>query len=430
MIDGRHVRLGADVWGTLYTSKPIEVDYSQVHTLVVSDSALFPTGDPSFAALPASEAERLRRGLRVELDGSVAIEASCYAFEAGPSEIYVGRAPFGSTSAAKFTGGFIEARRLPIPRLASLPSGDSANLILRFPRDRVGLTESLAAFRSEMGTLSYAVTYVGPGRLRITASGPDGQPQSAEFDADLAASHTMSFIPSEPAAPRQGFDLSCAFDGRPILGGAKPIALPVQPQLSTGVNPWAAHASPSRFSGPELDLELASGAPAAGPAEGFGPVHLILTLPSQRTGRHEPLLTTGRTGAGDVIYVFYEDAQHIRVGFDHWSYGGKLSDPIAVDYMEPHEVWILEGALFPALGDDAKWGATKPATRKRLKSLVAVMVDGKPALLQTSETYPSSAQEVSVAKNRIGASTADVDFSGVVSYSERTGTFVPPDLGF
>jgi hypothetical protein len=35
---------------------------------------------------------------------------------------------------------------------------------------------------------------------------------------------------------------------------------------------------------------------------------------------------------------------------------------------------------------------------------------------------------VSFARNRIGGSTADPDFSGIVHYSERTGSVMPPGL--
>jgi hypothetical protein len=174
------------------------------------------------------------------------------------------------------------------------------------------------------------------------------------------------------------------------------------------------------------DPLLGTGHPPAGFAEDFGPVHMIVTLPSAMTGRREPILTTGRNGAGDVIYVFYEDTKHIRIGFDHWSVGGQLSAPIAVDYAEPHEIWILEGALFPELGDEARWGATTPDTRKLLKSKVAVVLDGETVIDESSSTYPSTRKEITPAKNKIGASTADPVFSGALLYSERTGTFIPP----
>ena len=222
VVDSHRATINADVWGTLFKSEPIEIDYSQLHTLVVSDSALYPVGNLTAAALPAEEADRLRHQLRIELDGSVAIEANCYAFEAAPAEIYVGSAPFGSTSGAKFTGEFIDSRRIPIPRLSAMPWGARARLDVRFPSDRIGSTESLLTVDSEMGMLSYSVAYVGSGKLRFIASGPDGHVrQSAEVETDLSAPHTMRFSPCEPTSSKEAFDLSCDFDGRRILRGAR-----------------------------------------------------------------------------------------------------------------------------------------------------------------------------------------------------------------
>jgi hypothetical protein len=427
MIDEHHVRLGADVWGTLYSSELLEVDYSQLHTLVVSDSALFPVDHPGIKALPGQEAERLRRELRVELDGTVAIDANCYAFEAGPGEVHVGSTPFGSTSAARFTGEIADSRRLPIPRLVGMPWGGRAHLKLRFPSDRDGVTESLITFTSGAWVIAYTVTYTGDHRLRFASSGPNGVPiQSAEVDADLTKTHTMDFWPSEPGDAAASFDLSCDFDGRHLLGGTKPLVLAVRPLMSSGVDLSAPRAAGTRFSGPELSLTLTSDGTSTGSIEEFGPAHMIVTLPSQKAGRREPILTTGRTGAGDLVYFVYEDGQHVRIGFDHWNFGGTLTPPIAIDYKVPHDIWVVEGSLYPDVGDNALWGAIDLAARVRLKSQVEVYLDGRLVLSEARAAYPATKDEVTIAKNRIGGSTADPDFSGILHYSERTGSVLPP----
>ncbi len=429
MLDGRHATVAADVWGTLYKSEPFEINISQLHTLVVSESALYPVNNLAVAALPAEEVDRLRHQLRVEMDGVVLIEAKCYAFEASPSEVFVGRAPFGSVSDSKFSGEFIDSRRLPIPRLVGMPWGARAALDIRFPLDRTGTTESLLAANTDMGTVSYSVTYVAANRLRISDSGPDGRVrQSGDIDTDMAKPHTMRFFPSEPTEPGEAFGMSCELDGRRVLGGEKPRVMAVYPLLSAGVDIFAAKDCQLRFSGPELDLSFTADGAAPCPPEEHGPVHMIVVLPKQRPGRHEPLLATGRTGAGDMVYVFYEDSHHIRIGFDHWGVGGTLSDPVEVDYAEPHEIWVLEGTLFPEPGDNAGWGATPNTERAALRSTVSVMLDGKTVLSGRYATFPTAKKEVVLGKNSIGASTADPEFGGIIRYSERTGTFVPPGL--
>jgi hypothetical protein len=428
-LDEHHIRLGADVWGSLYRSEPIELDFSAMHTLVVSDSALFPKDNILVKALQPPEREHLRDELRIELDGALAIDANCYAYEAAPSEIFVGRTPFGSTSLPKFMGTVVDSRRLVIPRLVGMPWGGRAHLRLRFPSDRTGSTESLVSFDSGRGTISFTVTYVGTNTLRLSSAAANGTViQSAEVRTDLATTHALDFWPSVPSDRTEPFDMSCDLDGKHILGGDKPLVLPVCPLVSSGVNLSAPRPGINRFSGPELNLTLTSDGTSTGSIVDFGAAHMIVTLPSKKTGRHEPLLTTGRTGAGDLIYVFYEDEQHIRVGFDHWGTGGKLSAPIELDYKAPHDIWVTEGALYPASGENGLWGAVGLATRQRLKNLVAVVVDGKTVLSEDSATYPTTKEEVSFAKNRIGGSTADPDFSGILHYSERTGSVLPPGL--
>jgi hypothetical protein len=288
---------------------------------------------------------------------------------------------------------------------------------------------TLSTFSSGVGTASYSATYLGGGRLKIAASGPDGAvTQSADVEADMTRTHTMNFWPSEPEGPGARFGLSCDFDGRHVLGGAKPLELAACPLLSAGANLPVQQDEHVRPSCPELNLTLTCGGTTVGGIDEFGPAHLVVTFPSGKSGRHEPVLATGRRGAGDVVYLFYEDDRHIRIGFDHWAVGGKLSDPIAVDYGIPHEIWVTEGSLYPAIGDDALWGAVNPAERARLKSEVAVVVDGKLVLFEKRATFPSSNAMVTIARNRIGASTADPDFSGSLHYSERTGSVMPPGL--
>jgi hypothetical protein len=140
---------------------------------------------------------------------------------------------------------------------------------------------------------------------------------------------------------------------------------------------------------------------------------MIVLFPGGKPGRHEPLLTTGHTGAADMVYVIYEDAGHVRIGYDHWGVSGVTSDPIAVDYRVPHEIWISMASLNPGAGQDQ-------TTR------TSVLLDGKPALSSALHPYPSLQAEVTVAKNPVGASTADPDFSGAVQFAERTGTTPAP----
>ena len=52
-----------------------------------------------------------------------------------------------------------------------------------------------------------------------------------------------------------------------------------------------------------------------------GALRLVVKLPIGTSKRGEPLVTTGRTGAGDVIYVKYLGEDRVSVGHDYWGVG-------------------------------------------------------------------------------------------------------------
>ena len=170
-----------------------------------------------------------------------------------------------------FSGEIIGTGRLAIPRNEGMPRGGRAHLKLRFPSGASGAAQPLVAFDSGAGMVSYSVTYLGAGKLKVSSSDPAGGiVQSADIDADLSRTHSMNFWPSAPAQPRGGFDLSCDFDGQHILGGPKPLATAACPVLSTGASAPGPDSPQARLpagSGPLAHL----GGTSTGRIEDFGP---------------------------------------------------------------------------------------------------------------------------------------------------------------
>lgn len=414
LIDESHVWVGADVWGSFYKSGPLELDFSQVHNLVVSDSALYPADHPTVKALNPGEAEQLRGELRVELDGATVIHEKCYAYETLPSEILVGATPFVSMSNPKFLGEVESVQRLAIPRTLSLPAGRHVHLDVRFPKGREGSSEPLLSVSTGGSVCACYVTYLSENRVRFASWSPGlGILGSAEVSYDPRQVHELDFTPGQANDRTLGLDVACRFDGKRLFG-RKPVHFPTVPSVTVSAfNAADAPGVQSRFTGPECDVSLVKGVTGAGVVETFGPVHMIVLLPKGKEGRHEPLLTTGHAGAADMIYVMYEDAGHVRIGYDHWGVGGATSPPIAVDFRLPHEIWITMASLNPVAGQG-------PATQ------TTVILDGQAVISSAITPYPSLKTEVTVSKNRVGASTADPDFSGAVQFDERTGAVRAP----
>lgn len=156
------------------------------------------------------------------------------------------------------------------------------------------------------------------------------------------------------------------------------------------------------------------------PAKDFGPVRLTFTIPRWTGRRSEPLLTTGRAGAADCIYIIYDDPTHIRLGYDHWGTGGLVSEPIPSTRGRPHTVEITLGSLYPRThpayaGQARTWD--DPAHAPFL-----VRYDGQVVWEQSSAFFPATSSEVAVGANPPGCSTCEAQFTGKILKYDRIMT--------
>jgi len=165
-----HVRIGADIWGTQYLSDPIAVDYFQTQDIVVNSSALYPLDHPKVRALDPRLREQLRNDFRVELNGELVLSRHRSAYESTVGEVTVGETRIGgSLTQTKFTGEVFSVKRLPPPPALVLTRGQNLRLSARFPKGRVGITETLFSFGTGNDAGSCSVTYEVGG---TTASRP------------------------------------------------------------------------------------------------------------------------------------------------------------------------------------------------------------------------------------------------------------------
>lgn len=115
-VDRQHVRIGVDVWGLLgKVTAPIETDYFAVHTITISEGALFPPANPRVKALSPAVRQALRRRLRVSLDGTVVLDENVQQYDTTLSEITVGENHIGGSNAGvRFTGAILGVQRAPV----------------------------------------------------------------------------------------------------------------------------------------------------------------------------------------------------------------------------------------------------------------------------------------------------------------------------
>jgi hypothetical protein len=138
-----------------------------------------------------------------------------------------------------------------------------------------------------------------------------------------------------------------------------------------------------------------------------GAERLLVRMPIGEIHRSEPLLTTGRTFAGDVIYINYLGNDRVSVGHDSWGHPAVVSKPIAVDFLVPQ---VIEVSMASLRGRRSPWLGTNETG----PSFVSVRWNGSEILLDKRGSYPPGSEEIEIGKNLIGASTCEPKFSGEI----------------
>jgi hypothetical protein len=423
------IRLGEDSWGSGgIETAPLAYDPDQDQVIDADLGSLRPTTERGDATLALRLNGRLVMFTRRPFNASP------------PAEVVFGfNGCDSSTAGATFEGSIVRVERIaPIP--APPPVTGAAGpiqLVLRLPEDHAGLTQPLLASGGERAGL-VLVRYLDHHRVALGyAQGSSPPRMSAPIATDYGAAHAIeiSFGSLYPAAQSPAWaglperrqaealeTLRLQWDGQPVLWAIAPTLPEEARAVFPGRNPLGLSYCEPAFTGALLLLQRLP-IDAVLPPDiqvGIGPVRLSLRFPADRPGRNEPLLVTGRPGAGDALYVHYIDGRHLSVGYDHWNAGGPLGAPLELDYAATHVLDLSLGSLYPAAGSPA-WGQISPARERELLQSVSVVLDGKPALRVSQTAYPATAPEIHAATNPIGLSTSDATFTGEIAEEKRVG---------
>lgn len=148
-----------------------------------------------------------------------------------------------------------------------------------------------------------------------------------------------------------------------------------------------------------------------------GPLRIRLKFPVDRTGKLEPLIVTGLSFRADFLYLYYTDDRHVQIGFEHTSYGGAITDPIAVDYAREHTVDVEMGSFYPPI-EHPYFDDMDPAEIGRRKRTLRVSLNGREVLAKQFDFYDSSPGDVSVGHNPVSDAFGRV-FTGRIVLAER-----------
>jgi hypothetical protein len=410
---------------------PIEPDHP--YRLELNLGCFYPEPtDPAFAGWPPARVTAARHRLTALLDRHLLLDQQVEFFPGSPAQIRFGENPGPYAAPGRFSGRLTLLHRQGIPAkpnpAADFPGG-AMRLTVRFPRFTEPRTEPLLSLGAPgSGELLYVV-YAGPGLLRFghdTWGG--GAVETAMLTYEPESPQTLELtLPSLSADDTPFGPLVLRYNGELALYAQRPRHPGGRSSLQAGVNHAGSTATTREFSGEierVLGIERVS-TDSGADLHGSGPIRLRLRLPENATGRSEPLLTTGRNGAADVIYLQYVDAAHLRIGHDHWGADGPLSPPIPIDYAAEHTLELELGSLFPP-PDDPVW-ATVPATaRESALAWTRVLLDGTPVLEHRQPAHPINPDELHIGINPVGASTCGPAFTGRILRRERLGLRPPP----
>ena len=337
------------------------------------------------------------------------------------------------------------ARRLDLPAFwierATGAKQGAIEMDVEFPVGKVGRREPLLSTGLPgQGDIVY-IEYLAAGRARIGffhlgAGGPTSgafalTPGVHRVDLSLGSLYPPRESPQFTGYPAGAVaalkrQLEVSVDGDSVLNTAASFYFATPGLVFVGANRLAADVSDAAFTGRivsigRLGLPLIQG--DSGKRNKSGPLRLHVRFPKDRSGPGEPLVSTGKPGAGDIFYVTYLGGGRIRFG--HEDSGSVVTtEPVGIDFDKEHVIDLEMGSLYPP---DADFAGMSGAEIARLKNRYCVRLDGKLQIDMPRNFQRSESDEVVFAFNSIGASTAVEMFSGTIDAIERIKPTPPQD---
>jgi hypothetical protein len=306
-------------------------------------------------------------------------------------------------------------------------------LRLKFPADRIGKVEPLIITGSEfLSDYLYAV-YTSGNKITIGFEHAGyGGPVTKPIPFDYSVPHALTidmpplyppigdpFFDKIPKAARAQFAnwLRVWLDGVLVIETTQQFHPPFSTRPGIGGGEKGQEALGRRFTGKVLSVRrLKSDWTALTWATRAGPLVISLEFPVGQVGTHEPIVTSGVAGKGDVLVANYIDANHVTFSMDHWGYGGPTSGPVEIKPGVRQTLEVRFGSFFepderPTDIPVSQWSAA----HEKLE----LILDHQKVYEVKTPFYPAAPQDVVVGINLIGASSCVAKFSGRIFGSIR-----------
>jgi hypothetical protein len=399
--DKGHIQLNADIWGALYQSDLIAVNYAEPQDIVINSSGLYPLDHPRVKTFEPDPLQLLRNDFFISLGGRTVLSGPHFAYDSKVSEVAVGEnrihSSFGQPT---FTGRLLSVERLSFVRELRVADGEAVRLRFRLRPAEVQTDQPLLSL-GRNGNLGACVARILPNStLEVRYRSADGAvTESARLRGAADARREVEIVPgfTDNGRPLAGALIS--IDGL-LLASPKGFRAYGSCPAFVGLDPAASAGAGQFFGSPELSASLVTLHEPAAPRASAGAVSLLVRFPADGTGS-DPLVVSGVTGAGDFLYVSYLGGGRLKFGFDHWGSGGAVGEPFPFDPSNLHRLEIETASLRPLAGH----AATGP---------VRVKLDGVVVLEGVSPVHPHTQDQIFLGSNPIGGSTCGTSFHGEI----------------
>jgi hypothetical protein len=318
--------------------------------------------------------------------------------------------------------------------------------IVRFPRDRPGVTEPIITSGTGPEACQLFVRYLDSGHVEFGYQSQNDETQISPIVAtDFQATHDLliffgSMIPairppggfgtSQAAWDRMRQTLFVVLDDR-VLMAARVKAHDSRPSEITGGLDLTGYLQTGvSFSGSILSVQSVGLAGVAGrlrdePANlirntpewsGYpGPLHILAGLPANRVPAAEPLVTAGENSSADSLALVTDKNGEVRLRYSRSGSGRFESGPLQLRPDGRLDLNISMGALMPPdgsalYGKHPKWAI--------LRDQVWVEANGKVVLSRRSEGSPVSAGDIRLFSNLVGVPAVQAYFTGPINIAE------------
>jgi len=145
-----------------------------------------------------------------------------------------------------------------------------------------------------------------------------------------------------------------------------------------------------------------------------GPVTMKIIFPSGHpvNGMGEPIVVTGQTNQGDILFVNYETDNSIVFGIDHWGSTPVYSKSTTIVPGADNNLKVNMGSLYQPLNNLDPY---PPRSKECF-----IQLNDEVLFENNIPYYTSDPENVTIGVNNIGGTTTVHDFSGIIINPHRT----------